>query len=81
VIISTSNVDFNIETVGDINKETPLVFLHGFMGSLENWNPIKLQFNIPIILIDLPGHGKSHFKEIDNYSFTDWAIDFKYILD
>ena len=54
MIISTSNVDFNVETVGDIYKETPLVFLHGFMGSLENWNQIKLQFNIPIILIDLP---------------------------
>lgn len=81
MIISTSNVDFNVETVGDIYKETPIVLLHGFMGSLENWNQIKLQFNIPIILIDLPGHGKSHFKKIDNYSFTDWATDFKYILD
>ena len=81
MIISTSKVDFKVETIGDIKKETPLVFLHGFMGSIENWNQIKRQFNSPIILIDLPGHGESHFKKLDNYLFTDWVADFKYILD
>lgn len=79
--ISTSKVDFNVKIIGDIKKNTPLVFLHGFMGSMESWNKITPQFNFPIVLIDLPGHGQSHFKDIDNYSFTEWIDDFKFILD
>jgi len=80
VILSTPKVDFNIKIIGDIKNYTPLVFLHGFMGSMESWNKITPQFNIPIVLIDLPGHGKSHFKDTDNYSFTEWIHDFKSIL-
>ena len=81
MIVSTPKVDFNVKIIGDIKNYTPLVFLHGFMGSMENWNKITQQFNIPIVFIDLPGHGQSHFKEIDNYSFTEWIDDFKFILD
>ena len=81
MIISTPKVDFNVKIIGDVKNSTPLIFLHGFMGSMENWNEITQKFNIPIVLIDLPGHGQSHFKEIDNYSFTEWIDDFKFILD
>ena len=81
MIISTPNVDFNVKIIGDIQNYIPLVFLHGFMSSMENWNEIVPELDIPIVLIDLPGHGQSHFKEIDNYSFTEWIDDFKFILD
>ena len=80
MIVSTSKVDFNVKIIGDIKKNTPLVFLHGFMGSMESWNKIIPKFSIPMIFIDLPGHGQSHFKDIDNYSFTEWNDDFKYIV-
>jgi 2-succinyl-6-hydroxy-2,4-cyclohexadiene-1-carboxylate synthase len=47
---------------------------------MESWNEITPQFNSPIVLIDLPGHGQSYFKDIDDYSFREWVGDFKFIL-
>ena len=80
MIVSTPKVDFNVKVMGDVKNRTPLVFLHGFMGSIESWNEIISQFNIPIVFIDLPGQGQSHFRKIDNYSFSEWIDDFKFIL-
>ena len=80
MILSAPKVDFNVKIIGDVKNSTPLIFLHGFMGSMESWNEIVPHFNIPIILIDLPGHGKSHFNNVDNYLFSDWNNDFKSIL-
>jgi len=80
VIVSTPKVDFNIKLMGEATNGTPLIFLHGFMGSMEIWSNIVSHFGVPIVLIDLPGHGKSHFNKVDNYTFTDWNEDFKYIL-
>ena len=80
MILSAPKVDFNVKIIGDVKNSTPLIFLHGFMGSMESWNEIVPHFNTPIILIDLPGHGQSHFKDIDNYLFTEWIDDFKLIL-
>jgi len=81
VILSAPKVDFNVKIIGDVKNSTPLIFLHGFMGSMETWNEIVPHFNTPIILIDLPGHGKSHYNNVDNYLFTEWIDDFKFILD
>lgn len=38
-----------------------LVFLHGFLGSKEDWNPVAdlLAEDFDIVTIDLPGHGES----------------------
>jgi len=80
VIVSTPRVDFNVKIIGETKNATPLVFLHGFIGSMENWSEIVSHFDVPTILIDLPGHGQSHFKDISNYSFTDWNEDFKFML-
>ena len=80
MIVSTPKVDFNIKLMGEATNGTPLVFLHGFMGSMEIWSNIVSHFGVPIVLIDLPGHGKSHFNNVDNYLFSDWNNDFKSIL-
>ncbi len=47
--------------VGDPSL-TPVIFLHGFMGSGDDWMPIAtaLQHSYCSILIDLPGHGKTN---------------------
>ena len=39
----------------------PVVFLHGYLENLKMWKPFseKLAQNYRVILIDLPGHGKS----------------------
>ncbi|WP_185864376.1 alpha/beta fold hydrolase [Blattabacterium cuenoti] len=53
-------INYKIEGEG-----IPIVLLHGFMESLEVWNLILPYFRnkkkYKIILIDLPGHGKSFF--------------------
>lgn len=44
-----------------------LIFLHGFLGTKEDWEPLihHLQSSFFCIAIDLPGHGASSFT-------TDW---------
>lgn len=48
-----------------ITYPTPLVFLHGFLGSHLDWIPLieKLQDRYMCIAIDLPAHGKSSYAE------------------
>lgn len=50
-----------------LGKGSPIVFLHGYMGNLKLWNSFaqSLSQNYQVILIDLPGHGKS-----ENYDET-----------
>lgn len=43
-----------------IGKGKVIIFLHGFLESLEMWKSLNLKrFHFQSILIDLPGHGKS----------------------
>ncbi|MGB7977682.1 MAG: alpha/beta fold hydrolase [Chlamydiales bacterium] len=47
----------------------PLVFLHGFLGTAEDWEPVcSFLPNRCCIGLDLPGHGDSPFVE-------EWEID------
>lgn len=59
-------------------SKSPLLFLHGFMGSLNDWSDDLLwateHFQRPSIAIDLPGHGKSLFDSPSNYEWS-YAID------
>lgn len=43
-------------------SSSPVLFLHGFMGSGESWLPyvFALPFPRDAILVDLPGHGRTH---------------------
>lgn len=47
----------------------PLLWLHGFMGSSEDWLPLVNEHfpEYRNILVDLPGHGKSLFSGQNNY--------------
>ncbi|WP_185881812.1 alpha/beta fold hydrolase [Blattabacterium cuenoti] len=53
-----------------------MVFLHGFMESLEIWNYIYDIFSkkYKVLSIDLPGHGKS-FLEAKNFSTTTTTME------
>ena len=43
---------------------TPLVFLHGFLGSAADWEPLCSYLPpCQCVGLDLPGHGKSPFME------------------
>jgi isochorismate synthase/2-succinyl-5-enolpyruvyl-6-hydroxy-3-cyclohexene-1-carboxylate synthase/2-succinyl-6-hydroxy-2,4-cyclohexadiene-1-carboxylate synthase/O-succinylbenzoate synthase len=45
--------------------DTVVVFLHGFLGSSEDWLPIMhaLALSSECVSIDLPGHGKTRIND------------------
>lgn len=58
------------------NKNGPtLLFLHGFLGSKEEWSDIAdyLRASCQILAVDLPGHGKSLFEDPLSYQMETCA--------
>lgn len=51
-------VDYHVDVVSEEGE--PLVLLHGFTGSSQNWNEVIKEFsNYKLIVIDIIGHGQS----------------------
>lgn len=46
------------------SNEVPLVLLHGFLESSLMWEHVEFPNEYPLVLIDLPGHGKSNHPEL-----------------
>jgi pimeloyl-ACP methyl ester carboxylesterase len=74
----TGNVLF-VKSEGRIDA-TPLVFIHGINASSQQWAYQQQHFsnNYRLILIDLPGHGRS--AEVVNPSVEALAIDLSTVL-
>ncbi|KAJ3679628.1 hypothetical protein LUZ60_017639 [Juncus effusus] len=53
-----------VQEAGSCTNKNKVVFLHGFLGTSEEWILMmkSLSPNIKTISIDLPGHGKSQIK-------------------
>lgn len=66
----------------DMGEGEPIVFLHGFCGSMSYWDKVapELSKEYRVILIDLRGHGASSST---TYPFTidDLAKDIKEVLE
>ena len=57
-----------------ILNEIPILFLHGFTGSTKSWLSIRSKISSPSISIDIPGHGKSTFNNLnESYFFKDFS--------
>ncbi|KAI9091952.1 hypothetical protein K1719_027887 [Acacia pycnantha] len=52
---------FQVQEIGQKNDDNVLVFLHGFLGTSDDWIPIMkaTSGSARCISVDLPGHGKS----------------------
>ncbi len=49
-----------------------LVWLHGFLGSQQEWHPVAQHFaSWPQLFIDLPGHGASADIQVEDFQQTD----------
>jgi 2-succinyl-6-hydroxy-2,4-cyclohexadiene-1-carboxylate synthase len=62
----------------------PLTILHGFTGSAETWESLRLDFdrNHRVITVDLPGHGRSSSpRDPGRYSLRRFADDLGRVLD
>ena len=79
MIIKVDNISFNVnfdETQFD-KTQTPLFLLHGFTGSLLDWNFIYKDLTKKVfpIAVDLIGHGNSDSPDDINYYFTESIIE------
>lgn len=82
MFIETSGININVNVSDNISSAKDIVvFLHGFTGSVEEWEEIisYINHNFASISIDLIGHGKSD-SPIDISLYTADAIS-KQILD
>ena len=58
-------------------SDPPIVFLHGFMGSGQDWAEVidVLSDTYYCLAIDLPGHGKSlHFTDNRSYTISEASL-------
>ncbi|KAI7998111.1 hypothetical protein LOK49_LG10G00523 [Camellia lanceoleosa] len=54
----------NVREIGSSNENNVLVFLHGFLGTGEDWIPIMkaISGSARCIAVDLPGHRRSKMQ-------------------
>ena len=55
------------------SKEIPLILLHGFLESSSMWKQVGFPKGYPLVLIDLPGHGKSSHPDLICESISEMA--------
>jgi len=62
--VEQEKIKFHFHASGNPDKP-PVIFLHGFMGSLNDWKEVVrfVSQKYYCIAIDLPGHGKTDFRE------------------
>lgn len=67
-------IDFNVKKFGD-PKNPALVFLHGFMGSADDWTEIiqSLTDDYYCLAFDLPGHGTAKVISDEDYKIENCA--------
>jgi len=80
----TKVLDFRGAKINYLDKGTgvPLVFLHGYLESIDIWKPFVDRFSTQyrVICIDLPGHGKSDILP-NSYTLDKVAEVIRFILD
>ena len=74
-------IDFSIQTCGNPTN-SPLVLLHGFMGSSLEWQSLlpSISKQHHCIIFDLPGHGQTVATEDDDYTMPSCAKQLAGIL-
>ncbi|KAL9246308.1 hypothetical protein vseg_019859 [Gypsophila vaccaria] len=62
----------NVLEVGEGDNSNVLLFLHGFLGTGQDWIPIMkaLSGSAKCISVDLPGHGRSKIQPCDGVDTT-----------
>jgi len=61
-------------------EEPRLVLVHGSGQNAHTWDTVALALNIPLIAVDLPGHGHSSWREDATYSPQGMAQDIAQVM-
>ena len=61
--------------------EPRLVLVHGSGQNAHTWDTVALALNIPLIAVDLPGHGHSSWRDDATYSPQGMAQDIAQVID
>ena len=81
-IIIKTDQSTNQLILSNKDDSIPTLFLHGFTGTANSWNEIISKLTSYSITLDIVGHGKSTFNDLNsNYSVDDWCSDLSKILD
>ena len=76
MLINTSKTKISAKSFYK-DKEIPFFFIHGFTGSYKSWLEIIDLLRKHSYAIDIPGHGNSKFKNLDeSYNISDWCSEF-----
>lgn len=70
-------------TCFDVDRET-ILFLHGYLGSIDDYKTILERFsgNYNTIAIDIRGHGRSEFPDEDEeWSLSSLAYDIHFVIE
>jgi len=57
------------------DAEPQLVLVHGGAQNAHTWDTVALDLGVPLIAVDLPGHGHSDWREDGAYTPTNLADD------
>lgn len=64
-----------------LGQGQPLIILHGFLGSLDNWLTLGKRFaeNYDVILVDQRNHGKSFHS--DDWGYDEMTADLENLIE
>lgn len=60
--------------------EPRIVFVHGSGQNAHTWDTVALALNVPLIAVDLPGHGHSSWRDDTTYSPQGMAEDLAMVI-
>ncbi|XP_024934015.3 protein PHYLLO, chloroplastic isoform X2 [Ziziphus jujuba] len=74
---------FKVQEIGQTSKENVLVFLHGFLGTGEDWISIMEAISgcSRCISIDLPGHGGTKIQNHSNNTMKESCMSVEVVAD
>jgi len=81
MLIDSSKSKISVKSFNK-NTDIPFFFIHGFTGSHSSWSEIIELLNKHAYALDIPGHGKSIFKDLNEpYTISDWCNEFYILLN
>ncbi|VAI57221.1 unnamed protein product [Triticum turgidum subsp. durum] len=72
-----------VQEAGDCTNDKVVLFLHGFLGTSEDWTPMMkaLSPSARVIAVDLPGHGESQILQRDDGNFNQISLTIQSVAD